>query len=81
MIRTFLIPIVASVIMGLSVWLLYTPLEGLLGFRIATILCIVIAVLIYGFFILLLHGITEEELRSFPKGWFLVKILKKIHLL
>lgn len=80
-IRTFLIPIVASMIMGLASWLIYSPLEGFLGTRISAVLCIGIAVLIYGFFILLLHGITEEELRSFPKGWFLVKILKKIHLL
>jgi len=79
--RTFIIPLVSSLIMGLSVWLLYTPLESLIGVRISAIVCIVLAVCIYAFFLLLLRGITEEELKAFPKGWFLVKVLKKIHLL
>ena len=80
-IRTFLIPGVSSLIMALAVWLLYSPLHKVLGVRISTVICLVLAVLIYGFFILLLHGITEEELRAFPKGRALVRILKKIRLL
>ena len=79
--RTFLIPGVASLIMALAVWLLYTPLENLMGNRLATVLCLVLAVLIYGFFVLFLRGITEEELRAFPKGYLLVKVLKKIRLM
>ena len=81
LVRTFVIPIVSSVIMGLSCWLLYPYLEKPLGFRWAAVLCIVLAVLIYGLFILILRGITEEELRTFPKGRLLVRILKKIRLL
>ena len=81
MIRTFLIPIVSSAIMGLSCWLLYTPLEELIGFRAAAVICVVLAVFIYGFFLLLLRGITEQELRAFPKGYVLVRGLKKLHLL
>lgn len=81
MLRTFLIPCVASLIMGLSVWLLHSPFEKLMGNKPATLLCLVLAVLIYAFFILLLHGVTEEELLAFPKGRFLVKALKKIRLL
>ena len=81
LVRTFVIPIVSSVIMGLSCWLLYPYLEKPLGFRWAAVLCIVLAVLIYGLFILILRGITEEELRTFPKGRLLVRILKKLRLL
>lgn len=79
--RTFVIPIVSSLIMGLSCWLVYPYLEKPLGSRPATVICIVLAVLIYGLFILILRGITEEELRAFPKGYLLVKVLKKVHLL
>lgn len=79
--RTFLIPGVASLIMALAVWLLYTPLENLMGNKPATLLCLVLAVLIYGFFVLFLRGITEEEMRAFPKGYLLVKFLKKIRLM
>ena len=52
----------------------------MIGIRFATVLCLCLAVVIYAFFILLLHGITEEELASFPKGRSLVRILKKIRL-
>jgi len=81
LIRTFLIPCVSSTVMGLSCWLLYKPLNKAVGFRIATVICICLAVLIYGLVILILRGITEEELRAFPKGYLLVRILKKVRLL
>jgi len=79
--RTFVIPGIASLIMGLVSWLMYTPLETFMGFRAAAIVCILLAVLIYGFFLLLLGGMTEEELLVFPKGRLLVKLLKRIHFL
>lgn len=81
LVRTFLIPIVSSTIMGLSCWLLSIPLEDLIGARLTALVCILLAVPIYGFFMLILQGIREEELRAFPKGHVLVRILKKIHLL
>ncbi len=81
MMRTFVIPIVSSTIMGLICWLVYTPLEAVIGFRISTILCLFLAIFIYGLFILLLRGITEEELRAFPKGRTLIRILKRTRLL
>lgn len=79
--RTFLIPGAASLIMALAVWLIHSPLESLIGNKPATVLCLMLAVLIYGFFVLFLRGITEEELRAFPKGYLLVKVLKKIRLM
>ena len=79
--RTFLIPGVSSLIMALAVWLLYQPLHKVIGVRISTLLCLILAVIIYAFFVLLLHGITEEELKSFPKGRTIVRILKRIHLI
>lgn len=81
LVRTFLIPIVCSTIMGLSCWLLSMPLENLLGVRLAALICIFLAIFIYGFFMLILQGITEQELRMFPKGYLLVRLLKKIHLI
>ena len=81
LVRTFLIPTVSATIMGLSCWLLSIPLENMIGAKLTALVCILLAVLIYGFFMLLLQGIKEEELRAFPKGHVLVRILKKIHLL
>lgn len=79
--RTFLIPGVSSLIMALAVWLAYTPLASLMGGKPAVVVCLALAVLIYGFFVLFLRGITEEELRAFPKGQVLVKALKKLKLM
>lgn len=81
MVRTFVIPIVSSTIMGLTCWLVSIPLEDLIGARFTAVVCIILAVFIYGFFMLILRGITEQELAAFPKGRVLVRILKKIHLL
>lgn len=81
LVRTFLIPVVSASIMGLSCWLLSIPLEHAIGARPTALVCIALAVFIYGFFMLLLRGITEKELRAFPKGYMLVRILKKIRLL
>lgn len=81
MVRTFVIPIVSSMIMGLTCWLLSIPLENLIGARLTALVCIFLAVLIYSFFMLILRGITEQELAAFPKGRVLVRILKKIRLL
>src|SRR5699024_6649336 len=79
--RTFLIPGVSSLIMALADWLAYTPLAALMGGKPAVVVCLALAVLIYGFFVLFLRGITEEELRAFPKGHVLVKALKKLKLM
>lgn len=81
MVRTFVIPIVSSTIMGLTCWLVSIPLEDLIGARFTAVVCIILAVFIYGFFMLILRGITEQELAAFPKGRVLVRILKKMHLL
>ncbi|MCI9383999.1 MAG: polysaccharide biosynthesis protein [Lachnospiraceae bacterium] len=81
LVRTFVIPVVSSTIMGLTCWLVSIPLEDLIGVRFTAVVCIILAVFIYGFFMLILRGITEQELAAFPKGHVLVRILKKMHLL
>ncbi|MCI9252944.1 MAG: polysaccharide biosynthesis protein [Lachnospiraceae bacterium] len=81
LVRTFVIPVVSSTIMGLTCWLVSIPLEDLIGARFTAVVCIILAVFIYGFFMLILRGITEQELAAFPKGHVLVRILKKMHLL
>ena len=68
LVRTFVIPIVSSVIMGLSCWLLYPYLEKPLGFRWAAVLCIVLAVLIYGLFILILRALRRRNCGHFPRA-------------
>ena len=48
---------------------------------VSIIVSILFAVLAYAIALLLLKGLTEEEIRKFPKGYLLVEIAKKAHLL
>ena len=81
-VRTFVIPAFASAFMGAAAWAIY---EGMYmvtkSMRISAIPAIVIAAVVYFVMLILMRGITETELRSFPKGYLLVKIAKKCHLL
>jgi stage V sporulation protein B len=48
---------------------------------VSVIVAIVIAAIVYFVILLLLKGLTEEELQKFPKGHLLLKIAKKLRLL
>lgn len=79
--RTILIPVVSAALMG---GVARGVFEGLLlllkSSRVAVLLAIVVAVPVYFVVLLLLKGLNEEELKSFPKGYLLVKIAKKLRL-
>lgn len=80
--RTFIIPGIASAVMGVIVWLVY---KGVIYvFRInavATILAIIIGAAVYGALLLLLGGLREQELLRFPKGHVIASFARKMHLL
>lgn len=80
--RTFVIPGISALIMGVAVYLSYQL--ALYLFRvnaIATIFSIFIGVIVYAVVLLLLKGLTEEEILKFPKGAALVRLARKMHLL
>lgn len=80
--RTFLIPGLSAVVMGAAVLGAYKLTLYL--FRVnalATVISILVGACVYAVVLLLLHGMTEEEIRKFPKGYLLVRIVKKMHLL
>ncbi len=81
-IRTFLIPLAASGLMGLAAWGTHKGLMTLVkNNAVATVAACVVAVMVYGVALLLLKGLTEEELKSFPKGRTIIRIAKKLRLL
>lgn len=81
-IRTFVIPLLASAIMGAAAFGIHRGLMAVTGSStFSTLLACAAAVLIYSIALLLLKGLTEEELLSFPKGRTLVAIVRKLHLL
>lgn len=79
--KTFLIPALASVVMGVIAVLVHLVFELFTSPYIATILALLAAVVTYGVAIVALGGITESELKSMPKGTLLVKICRKLHLI
>ncbi len=81
--KTYVLPAIASVIMGVIVYAVYYLLHRFVihSNTICTIIGIVVGIVSYMIIILLIHGITEEELHSFPMGNRIIRIAKKLHLL
>ena len=80
--KTFIKPVASAVVMGVAVYFVYKVIYRLISINsISTIISILAGIIIYAVVILLIKGITEPELKQFPKGTLLVRIAKKIHLL
>lgn len=79
--KTFIIPLMASIIMGVVALISQMILEIILPQKLATVITLCLAVVVYCVALLLLGGLTEEEILSMPKGHAIVKFLKKVHLL
>lgn len=80
--KTFLVPAIASVGMGVVVWLSYQLFLYVLRLNaVATILSILIGAVVYAVLLLLLKGLSEQEILRFPKGRLLAQLAKKMHLL
>lgn len=91
--KTFIIPIVSAVGMGVLCYIFYQGLymivSGVLGavlpLRLLILVCLLVsigfAVLVYFVFLIKLKGVSEEELRRFPKGYVMIRYAKKFRLL
>ncbi len=80
-IKTYLQPLIASAIMGAAAYGIY---EGLFMLTrrpfIALLAAVVAAVLLYLIVYVKISGTTKEEMRRFPMGTKLVRILQIIHI-
>ena len=80
--RSFVIPFMASACMGGVAWAVYESLLMLTASpKISVAVAICVAVCVYFAMLLLFRGLSEEELRGFPKGHLLVKLAKKCRLI
>lgn len=80
--KTFLKPLIASLIMGAAAFGIYHGLYMLVPVsRIVLLIAIGIGAVFYFVFILLIGGVNEQELKAFPKGAMMVHFAKKLHLL
>ncbi|MCP1101680.1 O-antigen/teichoic acid export membrane protein [Aequitasia blattaphilus] len=78
--RAVIIPGIASLIMGVVTFLIHLVIELFIPGKLATLIACLVAVSTYSISLVLLGGITQEEMNAMPKGRTLVKIAKKLHL-
>lgn len=80
--KTFVIPGLSSIIMGVITGIAYKLTYSAIGINsICTVLSMIVAVVVYFVLLLLLKGITEDELNNLPKGSSIVKIARKFRLI
>ncbi len=81
-VKTFVLPAVCSVIMGIFVFFINLGIRSLLHSNaIAVIVSILFAIVIYGASLLLLKVIDVDELYLFPGGTKIIALARKLHLL
>lgn len=80
--KTYIIPAISSLVMGVSVYVIYKLCYTLLHSNaVSTILSIVVGVAVYGILLLKMKGLTENELMRMPKGNLIVSLCEKFHLI
>lgn len=80
--KTYIIPAISSLVMGVSVYVIYKLCYTLLHSNaVSTIFSIVVGVAVYGILLLKMKGLTENELMRMPKGDLIVSLCEKFHLI
>ena len=81
-VKIFLKPGAAALVMGIVAFGVYHGLYLIIPVsRLVLLIAIGIAVCVYFAVLLLIGGVSESELKAFPKGMMLVHYAKKFHLL
>ena len=94
--KTFIIPLISSAFMGISAFAVYWSIDHLIllaggndpssmllyiANAVAVLFAVIVAIFVYGFFLIRLKGIRESEIEALPKGATLATILRKIKFL
>ena len=79
--KTFLIPMVASAVMGAAAFGVYRSAYSIFGNLISTGISVLVAVAVYFVLLILLKGVDAQELRSMPGGTRLSGLARKLHLM
>lgn len=78
--NTFLIPSIASIVMGGVAFVIYFLCNLVISQNVAVIIALIVAVLIYAVSLLKLGGLSSEEILALPKGSTLLSLFRKLHL-
>lgn len=80
--KTFILPLIASVIMGAITFGVYKISYMVVNINaVACMLAIFVAIVAYALSLLLIQGISEEEVLMLPKGEKIVSLLKRFSLM
>jgi len=71
-------PLVAAVVMGIAVFFAYKGITALLGGFIGIIMAVVIGIFIYSLVLVLIKGITADEIRVLPGSRTLLKFFRRL---
>lgn len=71
-------PVIATAIMGICSYFIYLTLSGIIAQKLATIVSIIFAVIIYALAIVALKVFKKEEIEMMPYGNKICRILEKL---
>ena len=78
-VRRFLVkPILATIIMGVCSYFIYSSILGIIAEKLATIIAIVSAIVIYALAIVALKIFTKQEIKMLPAGNKICMVLEKL---
>ena len=80
-VRTFVIPTISSIIMGLVAWLSNFLISKALSSFVSLAISIALSVCVYFVLLIKLKGVKEKEIRSFPGGNVMAAIARFFRLL
>lgn len=79
---TFLLPLAAAAVMGVVTVMAYYGIHAIVASnKLALLVSVPLAVVVYGILIVVLKAVTEEELLDMPFGGRLVRVGKRLHLM
>jgi len=81
MMQNFVRPFFAAACMGIVAYVVYFLCAFIVDERIALMPAVLVAVIVYFIFVIKFRAVTEEELRTIPKGVKLVNAAKRLKLL
>ena len=74
-------PLVAAVLMGLVAFLAQIIFQLFLPSRVATVIAIFVAMIVYGIGVLQLGALTAGDIKAFPHGKKILQVLRKMRLM
>ena len=79
--QTYLLPLIAAIIMGIVITGVYNFSNNFIPDKIATLITITFAMVVYAVGLLRFGALSPKEILNLPKGATLLRIFKKLHLI